>query len=61
MPMKQVSGRNIIAIIEGRDVQLRDEAVYVTAHYDAMSPVLAVAPGAEQLSSAAALLELARV
>ena len=28
MPMKQVSGRNIIAIIEGRDVQLRDEAVY---------------------------------
>ena len=61
MPMKQVSGRNIIAIIEGRDVQLRDEAVYVTAYYDAMSPVPAVAPGAEQSSCAAALLELARV
>ena len=35
--------------------------ILVGAHYDAMSPVPALAPGAEQAGSAAALLELARV
>ena len=60
MPMREVIGRNIVAIIEGSDPQLRDEAVYVTAYYDAISPVPALAPGAEQASSAVALLELAR-
>lgn len=54
-------GANIIGIIEGRDPDLRGEAILVGAHYDAMSPVPALAPGAEQAGSAAALLELARV
>ncbi len=60
MPMREVTAHNIVAIVEGSDPQLRGEAVYVTAYYDAMSPVPALAPGAEQASSAAALLELAR-
>ncbi len=60
MPMRTVSARNIVAIVEGSDPTLKREAVYVTAYYDAMSPVPALAPGAQQAASAAALLELAR-
>jgi hypothetical protein len=60
MPMREVGARNIVAIVEGSDPTLKEEAVYITAYYDAMSPVPALAPGAEQAASAAALLELAR-
>ena len=60
MSWRQATGRNLVAVIEGRDPALRGEAVLLTAYYDAVSPVPAVAPGAEQASGAAALLELAR-
>lgn len=60
MPMRAVTARNIVAIVEGSDPQLKAEAVYLTAYYDAMSPVPALAPGAQQAASAAALLELAQ-
>ena len=60
MTWRQATGRNLVAVVEGRDPALRGEAVLLTAYYDAVSPVPALAPGAEQASGAAALLELAR-
>ena len=60
MPMESVKARNIVALIEGHDPNLNREAIFVSAYYDAISPVPALAPGAEQASSAAALLEMAR-
>ena len=60
MVWRRAEGRNLVAVIEGRDPDLRQEAVLLTAWYDAVSPVPALAPGAEQASGAAALLELAR-
>jgi len=60
MPMSEVTARNIVTVLEGSDPELKNEAIYLTAYYDAISPVPALAPGAEQASSAAALLELAR-
>ena len=60
MTWRRATGRNLVAVVEGRDPALRDEAVLLTAYYDAVSPVPALAPGAEQAASAAALLELAR-
>ncbi|MFC1525679.1 FtsX-like permease family protein [Candidatus Latescibacterota bacterium] len=61
MTWQSITGRNIVGIIEGRDPELRGEAVVLAAYYDAMSPVPALAPGAEQACSAASLLELTRV
>ena len=60
MTWREVTAENLIAVIPGRDVKLEEEVVFLAAHYDAMSPVPALAPGAEQAASAAALLELAR-
>ncbi len=60
MVWRRAEGRNLVAVIEGRDPDLRREAILLTAHYDAVSPVPALTPGAEQASGAAALLELAR-
>jgi hypothetical protein len=61
MTWQNAQGRNLIGIIPGTDATLKDEAVYLNAHYDAMSPVPALAPGAAQAASAAGLLELLRV
>ena len=60
MTWREATGTNLVAVVEGRDPALRGEAVLLTAYYDAVSPVPALAPGAEQASGAAALLELAR-
>ena len=60
MTWQEVAAQNLIAIIPGRDATLQKEVVFLAAHYDAVSPVPALAPGAEQAASAAALLELAR-
>ena len=60
MVWRRAEGRNLVAVIEGRDPDLRREAILLTAYYDAVSPVPALTPGAEQASGAAALLELAR-
>ena len=56
MTWRNAIGRNVIGIIPGTDPDLRDEAIYLNAYYDAMSPVPAIAPGAEQASSAAVLV-----
>ena len=60
MVWHRATGRNLVAVVEGRDPALRGEAILLTAWYDAVSPVPALAPGAEQAAGAAALLELAR-
>lgn len=60
MVWREVAAQNLVAVIPGRDATLGEEVVFLAAHYDAVSPVPALAPGAEQAASAAALLELAR-
>ena len=60
MAWREVTAQNLVAVIPGRDATLGEEVVFLAAHYDAVSSVPALAPGAEQAASAAALLELAR-
>ena len=60
MTWREVIAQNLVAVIPGQDATLGEEVVFLAAHYDAVSPVPALAPGAEQAASAAALLELAR-
>ena len=60
MAWREVTAQNVVAVIPGRDATLKKEVVFLAAHYDAVSPVPALASGAEQAASAAALLELAR-
>jgi hypothetical protein len=60
MHWRPVEATNILALIPGTDPKKSDELVLLAAHYDAVSPVPALAPGAEQAASAAALLHLAR-
>ncbi|MFH1570234.1 MAG: FtsX-like permease family protein [Gemmatimonadota bacterium] len=51
---------NIWGRVPGTDPERRDELIVVEAYYDGMSVAPALAPAAEQASSVAALLELAR-
>ena len=60
MSWKEIRGENLGGVIEGSDPELKSEAILLGAHYDAISPVPALAPGADQAGSAAALIELAR-
>ncbi len=60
MAWREVTAQNLVAVVPGGDAKLTEEVVFLAAHYDAVSPVPALAPGAEQAASAAALLELAR-
>ena len=60
MAWREVTSENLVAVIPGQDATLKEEVVFLAAHYDAVSPVPALAPGAEQAASAAGLLELAR-
>jgi hypothetical protein len=50
---------NVIGWIPGRDPQLKTQIILFDAYYDAMSVVPALAPGAEQASGIAGLLEMA--
>ncbi|MBN1459485.1 MAG: M28 family peptidase [Armatimonadetes bacterium] len=52
---------NIVAEIPGTDPELKDQTIYLTAYYDAMSVVPELAPGAESATGAAALLEITRI
>ena len=54
-------GQNIRGFLEGGDPVLRDELVVLTAYYDAMSVVPAIAPGADPTCGIAVLMELVRL
>ena len=60
MVWREVPAQNLVAVVAGADPTLQGEAIVLAAHYDAVSPVPALAPGAEQAVSAAGLIELAR-
>ncbi len=60
MPWRSAVGQTLVGVIEGSDPTLGKEAVLLGASYDAISPVPALAPGAEQACGVAGLLELVR-
>ncbi len=59
MNWQAARAETIAGLIPGTDPLLAREAVMIGAYYDAISPVPALAPGAEQASGVAAWLELA--
>ena len=72
MDWQQVQAHNLIAILPGlaedmplgqrqKTQQWKDQIIVVQAHYDAISVVPALAPGAESATGIAALLEVARL
>ena len=61
MPWRDVTNRNIIGILPGRDPSLRSRAMIIQAYYDSISVVPRLSPGAENATSIATLLELARL
>ena len=61
MTWQEAPATTVVALIPGTDPQLRREAVMVGCYYDAISPIPAISPGAEQASGVAAWLEIARV
>ncbi len=61
MTWERRTGQNVRGFLEGGDPILRDELVVLTAYYDSMSIVPAMAPGADPTGGIAALLELARI
>ena len=54
-------GQNIRGFLEGGDPSLRDELIVLTAYYDSMSIVPAMAPGADPTCGIATLMEIARL
>lgn len=61
MSWQQVEAQTLVGIIPGTDPELGKEGVLIGAYYDAISPVPALAPGAEQACGVAAWLEVAGV
>ena len=61
MTWERSVGQNIRGFLEGGDPTLSDELVVITAYYDAMSVVPAMAPGADPTCGIATLMELARL
>ncbi|MEE2658116.1 MAG: FtsX-like permease family protein [Candidatus Latescibacterota bacterium] len=58
---RRASVPTLVGIVPGRVDSLAHEAVLISCYYDAISPVPAVAPGADQASGIATWLETARV
>ncbi|HAA02159.1 MAG TPA: hypothetical protein DCE18_02165, partial [Syntrophobacteraceae bacterium] len=52
--------RNVYGLIPGKSEKLKEELIILEAFYDASSPVLGLAPGADEAVSIGALLTLAR-
>ncbi|UCG13969.1 MAG: M28 family peptidase [Deltaproteobacteria bacterium] len=57
---QRVRGENIYGLIPGQDPHLKDQLLVVEAFYDSTPLVAGISPGADEASSMAALLELAR-
>ncbi len=60
MPWREAQAKNIFAMIEGSDPELKNKWVVLTAYYDSMSVVPGLSPGAEGTTGLAFLLEMAR-
>lgn len=60
MRWERVEGENIVARIPGTDQRLRKQQVVLQAYYDSISVTPDLAPGAENASSIAALMQLAK-
>lgn len=60
MDWQSAHGRNLLAFYRGGDPALEHEVVVVQAHYDSISVVPSVNPGASQACSAAAALAVAQ-
>ncbi|MDA0335352.1 MAG: M28 family peptidase [bacterium] len=60
MDWRNTEAVTLVAVIPGRDAGRRHEAMVLASYYDAVSPVPARAPGADQASGVAVWLELAR-
>ena len=58
MDWEKLSAHNILGTVPGTDPELRDQIVVISAYYDAMSVVPALAPGAEMACGIVALMEL---
>lgn len=56
---RQVTGYDVLGLVRGTDPDLADERMVVAAPYDRISAVPALAPGAQNLVSLAALLDVA--
>jgi hypothetical protein len=59
MDWTDVEGATLVSVVPGTDPALHGEAIVVASYYDAVSPVPARAPGADQASGVAVWLELA--
>ncbi len=57
---RRVIGENIYGLIEGMDPELKGQLMVVEAFYDSTALVSGMSPGADEASSIASLLELAR-
>ncbi|MDP6038506.1 MAG: FtsX-like permease family protein [Candidatus Latescibacteria bacterium] len=60
MPWKKHQAPNVLGWLPGTDPVLKNKTVVISAYYDAMSVVPALAPGAEMACSIAGLLQLAK-
>jgi hypothetical protein len=61
MTWRRAQAQTVVAVFQGTDPQLAGQAMMIGAYYDAISPVPAMAPGADQASGVAAWLELAQM
>jgi cell division protein FtsX len=57
---RRVQAENIYALIEGRDPDLKEQLLVVESFYDSTALVSGMSPGADEATSIAALLNLAR-
>ena len=61
MTWRRAESQNIVGLIPGTHGELKNEIIVIGAHYDAISVVPAVAPGANQAASIAGLIEIAHM
>ncbi|MBI3920995.1 MAG: M28 family peptidase [Armatimonadetes bacterium] len=60
MEWRNVQLNNVVGVIRGTDPKLKNQYVILSAHFDSVSMIPALSPGAESASSIAAMLEVAR-
>ncbi len=61
MTWRRTESQNVIGVIPGTHAELKDEIIVIGSHYDAISVVPAISPGANQAAGIASLMEIARM